>query len=115
MNTMRYKDYVAKVEYDDAIEAFHGEVVNIQDTVTFEGKSVRELQKAFRESVEDYAAFCAEEGREPDKPYSGRFMLRVSPDLHRRLARAAKTRGLSLNAYVEERLDRATKAESAQD
>lgn len=105
MSTMQYRDYVAKVEYDDAIKAFHGEVVNIQDTITFEGKSVKELEKAFRESVEDYVAFCREEDREPEKPYSGRFMLRISPELHRRLARAAKARRLSLNAYVEKSLE----------
>jgi len=67
---MEYKGYVGKVEFDDEASIFHGEVVNSRDVITFQGKSVAELRNAFRESVDDYLAFCAERGEEPDKSVS---------------------------------------------
>ena len=76
---MEYKGYLGKVEYDDEASLFHGEVINTRDVVTFQGKSVAELKKAFRDSVDDYLAFCAERGEEPDKPCSGQFVTRMSP------------------------------------
>lgn len=106
METMRYKDYVARVVYDDSIDALHGEVLNILDTITFQGKSIAGLRKAFEESVEDYIAFCKEEGVNPEKPYSGKFPVRVAPELHRRLSLAAKLHRLSLNAFVEKSLEK---------
>jgi predicted HicB family RNase H-like nuclease len=62
MAVMEYKGYVAKVEFDEDAEAFHGEVVNTRDIITFEGSSVAELKAALRDSVEDYLAFCAKRG-----------------------------------------------------
>jgi len=101
---MEYKGYVAKVEFDDEANIFHGEVVNIRDVVTFQGRSVDELRLAFEESVDDYLAFCAERGEEPEKPFSGRFVVRLSPEQHRQISLAAKRAGKSLNAWVIERL-----------
>ena len=97
---IEYKGYVAKVEFDDSVDLFHGEVINTQDVITFQGASVEELHKAFEESVEDYLAFCREDGVTPDKPYSGRFVVRLGPDLHRETAFAATTARESMNAYV---------------
>lgn len=102
---MQHKGYFGKVEFDDDAGLFHGEVVGLRDVVTFQGKSVAELRKAFRESVDDYLEFCAERGESPDKPYSGRFLLRVNPDLHRKLASLAESSGQSLNAWVAELLE----------
>jgi predicted HicB family RNase H-like nuclease len=104
---MEYQGYIGKVEFDDAASIFHGEVINTRDVITFQGKSVAELKKAFRASVNDYLAFCAERGEEPDKPFSGQFMARVSPDLHRRASVAASLAGKSLNAWVVEQLESA--------
>ena len=104
---MEYKGYVAVVEYDDEAEIFHGEVINTRDVITFQGKSVKDLHKAFRESVEDYLEFCQKRGEEPDKPFSGRFVVRLNPEQHRRLFIAARKAGKSLNAWVSETLDRA--------
>jgi predicted HicB family RNase H-like nuclease len=107
---MEYQGYIGKVEFDDEASIFHGEVINTRDVITFQGKSVAELKKAFRESVDDYLAFCAERGEEPDKPFSGQFVARVSPDLHRRASLAASVagwRGKSLNAWVAEQLQTA--------
>lgn len=101
---MEYKSYLARVEYDDRAGLFHGEVINIRDVVTFQGRSVQELRRAFRDSVEDYLAFCAQRGEEPEKPFSGRFVVRLSPDLHRRIYVASRKAGKSLNAWVRERL-----------
>lgn len=101
---MTYKGYDAAVKFDEDAGVFHGEVINTRDVITFQGKSVRELQKAFRESVDEYLRFCAERGEQPDKPYSGHFVVRVSPELHRELAVRAGREGLSLNAFVQQAL-----------
>ncbi len=101
---MEYKGYLATVEFDEQADLFHGEVINIRDVVTFQGRSVRELRRAFRESVEDYLEFCAARGEQPDKPFSGRFVVRLGPDLHRRVYLASRKAGKSLNAWVADRL-----------
>lgn len=104
---MEYKGYIGKVEFDAEDEIFHGCIVNIDDTVTFAGTSVRELKKAFRDSVEDYLEFCTTRGEKPDKPYSGALRLRLEPSLHRRAAAAAAKAGKSLNPYIVESVERA--------
>jgi predicted HicB family RNase H-like nuclease len=104
---MEYKGYLATVEFDDQADIFHGEVVNIRDVVTFQGRTVPQLRKAFRDSVEDYLAFCHERGEAPEKPYSGKFVVRISPALHRAVSIAAARKGKSLNAWVAERLGEA--------
>jgi predicted HicB family RNase H-like nuclease len=101
---MKYKGYEAAVQFDEDANIFHGEVINTRDVITFQGTSVEELKKAFEESVEDYLAFCKERGEEPDKPFSGNFVVRIRPDLHRLLYAQAKKAGKSLNALIEERL-----------
>jgi predicted HicB family RNase H-like nuclease len=104
---MEYKGYLGKVEFDDEAGIFHGDVVNTRDVITFQGKAVAELRKAFRDSVDDYLAFCAERGEDPDKPFSGQFVTRISPELHRRATLAAFRAGKSLNAWVAEQLESA--------
>ena len=99
---MTYKGYVGDVEYDDEAKLFHGEVVNTRDVITFQGRSVDELERSFQESIDDYIAWCDEEGVPPEKPFSGRFNLRLSPDLHREVAIAAKRLNKSMNAFVED-------------
>ena len=103
---MQYKGYVGRVEYDDEAGIFHGEVVNTRDVITFQGRTVQELRKTFRDSVEDYLAFCKERGEDPEKPFSGQFVTRVSPDLHRRINLAAALAGKSVNAWVMEQLEK---------
>lgn len=105
---MEYKGYVGTAIFDDAADLFHGEVINLRDVITFQGRSVDELRQAFRDSVDDYLAFCAGRGEAPEKPLSGRFNLRISPELHARAAARARSEGLSLNAFVERALERAT-------
>jgi predicted HicB family RNase H-like nuclease len=107
MNTMTYKGYDALVTYDEEAELFHGEVMNTRDVITFEGSSVGELKQALLESIEDYLSFCKERGEEAEKPFSGQFVVRVEPPLHRAAVSAAKREGLSLNRWVAAVLERA--------
>ena len=104
---MEYKGYVGKVEFDAEAELFHGEVVNLRDVSTFQGTSVGELKQAFQESIDDYLAFCQERGEQPEKPASGQFVLRLSPDLHRQIQLAAAMATMSLNSWVIEQLETA--------
>ena len=97
---MTYKGYGAKVEFDDDAMIFHGEVIGIRDVVTFQGKTVNELKKAFHDSVDDYLDMCQSRGEEPEKPFSGKFVVRVSPDVHRKIYIAAKRAGQSINAWL---------------
>jgi predicted HicB family RNase H-like nuclease len=97
---MQYKGYSANVVFDDENDLFHGEVLGIRDVVTFQGRSAKELRKAFKESVDDYLDFCRKLRQSPEKPASGRFVLRISPELHREICKAAGRAGHSLNAWV---------------
>jgi predicted HicB family RNase H-like nuclease len=107
MNTMHFNGYEAVVEFDEDAELFHGEVINLRDVITFQGQSVDELKDAFSASVQDYLAFCATRGEEPEKPFTGQFVLRTPPELHRALSSAAKRAGVSLNKWVTTALERA--------
>ncbi len=101
---MQYKGYTGRVEFDDGADLFHGEVIGLRDVITFQGRTVAEVKRAFRDSVDDYLAFCAKRGEEPEKPFTGKLMLRLSPDLHRRVYVAAKQAGTSLNAWMTQTL-----------
>ena len=97
---MKYKGYAGKAEYDDEAEIFHGEVIGLRDVVTFRGASVKELQKSFRESIDNYLNFCKRMNKTPDVPASGRLILRIPPELHSRAVVIAKSEGRSLNTWV---------------
>lgn len=101
------KGYTARVEYDDEDRLFTGRIAGIRDGVGFHADTVDELRAAFREAVEDYIETCAKVGKAPQRPYSGRMMFRVDPEIHRRAARAAELSGKSLNQWAEDVLDRA--------
>lgn len=103
---MEYKGYIGVVEFDDEAGIFHGDVVNTRDVITFQGKTVAEIKKAFRESVDDYLEFCKQRGEEADKPFSGRLVVRMEPGLHRTLAIAARREKKSLNSLIIEKLER---------
>lgn len=98
---MEYKGYIGIVDYDPDSRIFHGDVVNTRDVITFQGTSVDEIDTAFRESIDDYLSWCTEEGAEPEKPYSGRFNLRLSPELHKEIAVTARKMKISINTFVE--------------
>jgi predicted HicB family RNase H-like nuclease len=104
VNTLEYKGYLGTFAFDKDADEFHGRVVGLRDVITFEGRSVDELRKALAESVDDYLEFCRERGEEPEKPFSGKFMLRIDPALHRAIAAAAEREGKSLNGWVRDQL-----------
>lgn len=103
---MKYKGYIGHVEYDDEAKIFHGEVLGIKDVVTFQGTTVAEINRAFKDSVDDYLAFCKERNEEPCRPYSGKFNLRIPSDLHAKLSMMARSQGESLNTYIAKMLQR---------
>ncbi|MGK6315319.1 type II toxin-antitoxin system HicB family antitoxin [Neorhizobium sp. DT-125] len=106
-NVMTYKGYSARIEYDDEDGILFGQIAGIRDGVGFHADSVDELRTAFREAVDDYIETCAKVGKEPQKPYSGKMMFRVSPEVHRRAAQAAELAGKSLNQWAGEVLAKA--------
>src|SRR3970040_1985923 len=99
---MAYKGDIGQVESDEEAGILHGEVINVRDVITFEGESVDEIQKAFRESVDDYLDFCAQRGELPEKPFSGKFVVRLPAELHRMAYVQAKLADKSLNGWVTE-------------
>ena len=101
---MEYKGYIGIVEFDAESKIFHGDVVNTRDVITFEGTTVDEIENAFTESVDDYINWCKAEGVEPERPYSGKFNLRLSPELHKEVAVTAKKMKISINNFVEKAL-----------
>jgi len=102
---MKYQGYTGTVAFDEDAELFHGEVEGLRDVVTFQGTSVEEIKRAFHDSVDDYLAFCAQRSESPDRPVSGKFLLRVPPEAHRRLIAEARRAKKSLNAYILERIE----------
>jgi predicted HicB family RNase H-like nuclease len=108
MSTMTYRGYAARIEYSDENGCFIGHIAGIKDIIGFHAESVKELRAAFEEAVSDYLATCEKSGRPPQKPYSGKLMLRVPPDVHARAAMMAEANGMSLNQWAAEVLSRAS-------
>jgi predicted HicB family RNase H-like nuclease len=106
---MKYKGYRGHAVYDPDVKIFHGEVIGLDAVITFQGKTVNELEKAFKDSIDDYLEWCQERGKKPEKTFSGMFSLRLSPELHEILAHNAITQNMSLNAYLNTVLREATK------
>ena len=101
---MRYKGYEAIVDFDEADRVLHGRTLGTRDVISFEADSAHEIERAFHEAVDDYLEQCAETGREPDRSFSGRLILRMEPALHRDVYLEAAREGTSLNAWIVESL-----------
>ena len=106
-NTMSYKGYSARIEYDDEDRIFTGRLAGIRDGVGFHAETVEDLRAAFEEAVDDYLETCATLGKEPQKAYSGQVMFRIDPEVHRKAALAAELSGKSLNQWAEDVLAKA--------
>ncbi|TSA47577.1 MAG: type II toxin-antitoxin system HicB family antitoxin [Deltaproteobacteria bacterium] len=100
MNTMIYKGYAARIEYSAEDECFIGHIAGIKDVIGFHADSVNQLRASFLEAVDDYLATCKKLGRAPQKPYSGKLMLRVPPEVHAHAAMMAEAHGKSLNQWA---------------
>ncbi|NGM44181.1 type II toxin-antitoxin system HicB family antitoxin [Rhodobacter sp. SGA-6-6] len=107
MNSMSYKGYSARIDYDDEDGLFVGRIAGIRDGVGFHADTVEGLREAFHEAVEDYLETCVRVGKEPQRSFSGQMMFRVDPEVHRKAALAAELAGKSLNAWAEEVLEKA--------
>ena len=105
MNTLHYKGFIGTVSFSEKDEVFFGKIEGIDGLVNFEGESVAELTNAFHEAVDDYIAFCEEEGLPLHKSYSGNLNIRIKPETHSRLALYAKQKGISLNSLISSSLD----------
>ena len=104
MNLMKYDDYQAKIEYDEDVDQFRGEILGLNGGADFYGRNPKELRTEFKKSLEVYLAVCKEKGIEPRRNFSGKFNLRISPELHERLAIAAQAEGKSINSIAQEAL-----------
>lgn len=100
MNTLTYKGYIGSVAFSEKDNVFFGKIEGIDGLVNFEGESVKELTDAFHEAVDDYLAYCKEEGIEPHKSYSGSLNVRLTPEMHSRVAALAKKMGVSINSFI---------------
>ena len=108
MNIMNYKGYTATIEYSDEDDCLVGHIAGINDIVGFHANSVSELHIAFEDAVNDYLHTCKLVQKEPQRPYSGKIMLRVPPEIHARAALMAKIHGKSLNSWLQELLAKAS-------
>jgi len=107
MKTMTYKGYAAHIEYSDEDSCFVGHIAGINDIVGFHGQSVAKLRAAFKEAVDDYLDTCKKLNHSPQKPYSGKLLLRVPAEVHAAVAMAAEVRGKSINQWATEALAQA--------
>ena len=107
MNAMTYKGYTARVEYSEEDGCFVGHLIGMRDIVGFDATTVKQLQSRFRKAVDDYLWASEQLGAKPEKPYSGRMMVRVAPELHAKASIAAQSAGTSLNQWVSQALERA--------
>ncbi len=110
MNTMNHQGYTARIEFDERDNIFVGRILGVRAIISFHGQTVKELRKQFEHAVDDYLAECSERGVSPEKPASGKLLLRLTPEVHGRAMVVAQASGMSLNQWVAETLERAVAA-----
>ncbi len=102
---LNYKGYMGEAVYDDTMGMFSGKIINAKAVGTFYGKTVDELEKEFRNTIDYYLDLCSRKNVEPEKPFSGRFNLRLSPELHRKIFLTSTEEGKSINAWIKDKLE----------
>jgi predicted HicB family RNase H-like nuclease len=107
MNTMTYHGYTARIHYDERDNIFVGRILGIQSIISFHGETVTELRQAFELAIDDYLADCKEMGITPEKPASGKLLLRLPPEVHGKAIIAAHSNGKSVNQWVTDVLTKA--------
>ena len=110
MNTMKHKGYTARIEFDERDNIFVGRVLGLRSIISFHGETVTDLRHEFEVAIEDFLNDCKEQGVKPEKPASGKLMLRVSPEIHGAALVAAQASGKSLNQWATEVLQSAAHA-----
>jgi predicted HicB family RNase H-like nuclease len=111
-NLLHYKGYVGSIQFIEDKEMFYGKLEFINDLITFQGTSVKELKEDFHEAVDEYIEDCKQLKKEPEKPFKGNFPVRIKPDLHKKAAYLATQKNISLNKYVEDAIFRAVEMDS---
>lgn len=101
-NLLEYKGYYASIRLDSDENIFVGEVLGINDSLNFHGSSIKEINRAFHDCIDNYLELCKKIGKKPEKEYSGHFSVRISPELHKKIYVAAEAKGLSLNKALED-------------
>ena len=97
---MKYKNYKANIQYSDEDHVFHGRVVGVKSIISFEGKSVEELEEDFKNAIEHYLDMCKRKGKTPEKPTTVNFHLRLQPEIYQKAVEKAKSSGESLNTFL---------------
>ena len=110
---MSYKGYTASMVFDPEDKVIIGRVLDIDDIISFHGESVADFESNFQAVIEDYLAACKELGSAPEKPASGKVMLRIAPEVHAAALKAAARSGTSLNKWAEGALGKAARKPSA--
>ena len=106
MDYLGYKGYKGSVEYSKVDNCLFGKVLGMnKDCITYEGNTIDELNADFRGGIDDYIAGCVADGIKPRKPYSGSLNIRISPDIHSKIASLAKDAGVSINGYIKNALE----------
>ena len=100
-----YRDFMGSVHFSAEDEIFFGKIEGIEDLVSFEGKSVKEIKKSFEEAVDDYIELCEASGKDAEKSYKGTFNVRMPPELHRQVKRTATRMGISLNQFIQKAVE----------
>lgn len=102
MSLMSVDGYSAKIEYDAEMDSFRGEILGLNGGADFYGRNPKELRLEFRKSLQIFLDVCKKKGIDPHRHYSGKFNLRISPELHERLAIRAQAKGVSINTLAQE-------------
>ena len=113
-NILKHKDFIGSVQFSSADDIFYGKITGIDDLVSFEGESVKELKSAFVEAVEEYIELCRSLGKDPFKSYKGTLNVRIGPELHKQAAEQATLQGLTLNKYIQNAIAREVNEEKAE-
>ena len=105
-NLIEYKGYIGSVEFSTDDGLFFGNVLGIRTLISYEGTNATELIEDFHSAVDDYLIICHEEGKEPEKAYKGSFNVRLSPELHKKIAIYTIEHDISLNSFVEQSIEK---------
>ena len=105
-NYFEYNGYIGSIEVSVDDNCLYGRIEFINDLVTFQGSTIEELESSFKESVDDYLSTCVAQGKDPDKPFSGSFNVRIGQKLHKEVALAAKKAGTTLNDHIKQVLEK---------
>jgi len=111
MKTIEYKGYIAKIEFDEEDQILTGVVIGMDDLICFHAENTHEIVPVFHNIVDDYLKACKEKGIQPQKSFSGRFMLRLPPQLHAKVAALASSAEKSINAWIAEQLEKAAQTQ----